>query len=87
MLVEVTHYHIHTVGPDGSDIDRSGSYKVKNPVEDEPGGSGTKNYDDLVDKPSIDGVTLIKGLTAKEMGLENDMDPISAKAIDDITGS
>jgi len=84
MLVEVTHYHIHTAAPDGSDIDRSGSYKVKNPVEDEPGGSGTKDYDDLVDKPSIDGVTLIKGLTAKEMGLENDMDPISAEAINAI---
>lgn len=86
MLVEVTHYHIHTVGPDGSDIDRSGSYKVKNPAEDGPI-RGTDDYDELKDKPSIDGVTLIKGLTAKEMGLENDMDPISAKTIDTITGS
>ena len=88
MVTSSTYYHIHTVGPGGESIDREGYYKVKNPEdEDQPTpGPGTNDYDDLIDKPTIDGKTLIKGLTAKELGLEEDMDPISAEEIDAITG-
>ena len=86
MITESTYYQIHTVGPGGEPIDREGYYKVKNPVyEEESVKPGATDYDDLTDKPSIDGVTLVKGLTAKEMGLENDMDPISIEEINAVT--
>lgn len=87
MVTSSTYYHIHTVGPGGESIDREGYYKVKNPEDEDSGGCHcTGDYDDLIDKPTIDGKTLIKGLTAKELGLEEDMDPISAEEIDAITG-
>lgn len=35
------------------------------------GGSGTMNYNDLLNKPAIDGVTLTKDSTAEDLGLSS----------------
>lgn len=39
---------------------------------------GTDDYEQLENKPSINAVTLVGNKTGAELGLQDDMDPISA---------
>lgn len=58
--------------------------KVRNPFWGTGGGSGgTDNYEDLTNKPKINGVTLIGNKTSEELNIkECDCEPLSTAQMD-----
>ena len=48
------------------------------------GGSGTKDYNKLINKPQINNITLVDNKTSKDLGLQDEIDNITEQDIDNI---
>lgn len=52
--------------------------------EDISGGTGTNNYNDLMNKPQINNVVLTDNKTSKDLGLQDEMEALTNMDIEEI---